>query len=353
MGPARGDRCRDLSRVAIDAAGRCRWPSDSGSTCAWTSAARASSPSGLAMATGRPTVICVTSGTAAAELHPAVVEAHHARVPLIVCTADRPPELHDTGAPQTIDQVGLFGSATRWAHAPGRARRGPGATSGDRWPSGPSTRRPAGRTGPGPVHLNLAFREPLTGHAGRAARSPGPRVVVARPRRRPDRPRSSWSRSGAVGSIIVGGPWLAARRPPRGCAALADRLGWPVLADPLSGCRLAGTIAAADAIVRTRAAAARDASSLLGAPWLSKALGELRRRGRRAPGRGSSSSTRGGSGPTRSAWPPSSTSAPADDWLRGGRRRRRQPCDPEWLGVVADHGGRGRRRPSTTSWAPI
>ena len=74
---------------------------------------------GLAMATGRPTVICVTSGTAAAELHPAVVEAHHARVPLIVCTADRPPELHDTGAPQTIEQTGLFAAATRWAHDPG------------------------------------------------------------------------------------------------------------------------------------------------------------------------------------------------------------------------------------------
>ena len=74
---------------------------------------------GLAMATGRPTVICVTSGTAAAELHPAVVEAHHARVPLIVCTADRPPELHHTGAPQSIEQNGLFAAATRWAYAPG------------------------------------------------------------------------------------------------------------------------------------------------------------------------------------------------------------------------------------------
>src|SRR5271154_5138016 len=74
---------------------------------------------GLSMATGRPTVICVTSGTAAAELHPAVVEAHQAGVPLIVCTADRPPELHDTGAPQTTAQSGLFASATRWAHDPG------------------------------------------------------------------------------------------------------------------------------------------------------------------------------------------------------------------------------------------
>src|SRR6202043_3091436 len=70
---------------------------------------------GLAMATGTPAVICVTSGTAAAELHPAVIEAHQGRVPLIVCTADRPPELHQVGASQTIDQVGLFTTSTRWA----------------------------------------------------------------------------------------------------------------------------------------------------------------------------------------------------------------------------------------------
>ena len=74
---------------------------------------------GLSMANGRPTVICVTSGTAAAELHPAVVEAHQGRVPLIVCTADRPPELHHVGASQTIDQVGLFTTSTRWACDPG------------------------------------------------------------------------------------------------------------------------------------------------------------------------------------------------------------------------------------------
>ena len=74
---------------------------------------------GLSLAHGVPTVICTTSGTAAAELHPAVVEAHQARVPLIVCTADRPPELHHVGPPQTIDQIGLFTTATRWACAPG------------------------------------------------------------------------------------------------------------------------------------------------------------------------------------------------------------------------------------------
>ena len=87
---------------------------------------------GLAMASGRPTVICVTSGTAAAELHPAVVEAYHARIPLIVCTADRPPELHHTGAPQTVEQTGLFATATRWSVSPGVPSEGTDYDS-DRW----------------------------------------------------------------------------------------------------------------------------------------------------------------------------------------------------------------------------
>src|SRR5258705_6425933 len=74
---------------------------------------------GIGLATGRPAIVCCTSGTAAANLHPAVVEAHHGRVPLLVCTADRPAELRDTGAGQTIDQTRLFGGAVRWFHDPG------------------------------------------------------------------------------------------------------------------------------------------------------------------------------------------------------------------------------------------
>ncbi|MCW5891438.1 MAG: hypothetical protein KIT14_12930 [bacterium] len=69
---------------------------------------------GLARATRRPVLVCCTSGTAAANLLPAVVEAFHAGVPLVVCTADRPPELRDAAAPQTIDQVRLFGTHVRW-----------------------------------------------------------------------------------------------------------------------------------------------------------------------------------------------------------------------------------------------
>src|SRR3954468_3955511 len=69
---------------------------------------------GIGLASGRPAIVLTTSGTAAVELHPAVVEAHHARVPLVAVTADRPPELRDVGAPQTIDQRDLYGSAVRW-----------------------------------------------------------------------------------------------------------------------------------------------------------------------------------------------------------------------------------------------
>ena len=222
---------------------------------------------GLAMATGRPTVICVTSGTAAAELHPAVVEAYHARVPLIVCTADRPPELHHTGAPQTIEQTGLFAAATRWSVSPG-------VPSESREP----TWRPLavrayaeallGPAGPGPVHLNLEFREPLTGTPTTLPRRPGPRVLV------PEEARGTAGMEPLRGRgvVIVGGQ---APRPPEPARvlALADRLRWPIMADPRSGSRVDGTIAAADAIVRTKPPLP-DTIVMLGTPWLSRALGD-------------------------------------------------------------------------------
>src|SRR5437868_7320577 len=69
---------------------------------------------GAAKASGRPVALTCTSGTAAANLAPAVIEAHWARVPLIVMTADRPPELRDVGAGQTIDQIKLYGTAVKW-----------------------------------------------------------------------------------------------------------------------------------------------------------------------------------------------------------------------------------------------
>ena len=225
---------------------------------------------GLAMASGRPTVVCVTSGTAAAELHPAVVEAHHARVPLIVCTADRPPELHDTGAPQTIDQRGLYGSATRWTSLPGVATEGQEAT----WrPLAARAFAEAtdGPSGPGPVHLNLEFREPLIGAATALPAGSGPVVVPCGGSGPASSTHAALEPLQGRGIIIAG---RAGSQPPEfaGVLALADRLGWPVLADPLSGGRVEGTIAAADAIVRTEPPLP-ECVVLLGAPWLSRALG--------------------------------------------------------------------------------
>src|SRR5919204_1585603 len=114
---------------------------------------------GAAKASGRPAVVLCTSGTAAANFHPGVLEAHHSRTPIVVCTADRPPELRDTGAGQTVDQLDLYGRAVRWFCEVGAPEDQPGAAAS--WRS--IAARAAGEAlGPpaGPVHLNLAFREP-------------------------------------------------------------------------------------------------------------------------------------------------------------------------------------------------
>src|SRR5262249_61852154 len=115
---------------------------------------------GLAKASRRPVPIVTTSGTAAANLHPAVVEASHGRVPILVLTADRPPELRDTGAAQTIDQIKLFGTAVRWFHEVGTPSPEPDSL---RYVTALAMRaaRECSRPPAGPVHLNFAFREPL------------------------------------------------------------------------------------------------------------------------------------------------------------------------------------------------
>src|SRR5579884_4249553 len=115
---------------------------------------------GAAKASGRPVAVVCTSGTAAANLLPAVVEAHHARVPLIVLTADRPPELREVGAGQTIDQDGLYGRAAKWFFEMGVHKATPEAL---RWIRTLACRACWTAVGPpaGPVHLNFPLREPL------------------------------------------------------------------------------------------------------------------------------------------------------------------------------------------------
>ncbi len=124
---------------------------------------------GLGKVTGKPAVVLCTSGTAAAELHAAVVEASYSSTPLIVITADRPPELQDVGANQSIDQQRLYGTAVRWYFDPGVPVEIPAAPR--IW------RRLAARAVAeafsGPVHINLPFREPLVPPPGQVP-GPGP-----------------------------------------------------------------------------------------------------------------------------------------------------------------------------------
>ena len=233
---------------------------------------------GLGLASGRPAVVLTTSGTAAVELHPAVVEAHQARVPLILCTADRPPELHHVGAPQTVEQHSLFAGAVRWAYSPGVA----GAEAAGTWRSlaartmAEATASPAG---PGPVHLNLGFREPLTGTpgelpAGRAGGAPW-HVLRPGPPAPPDNVVQDLAHSGARGLVVAG----EGAGDPAAVVAMAAALGWPLLADPRSGCRIPapGVVAAADALLRVDDFAAAHRPDLvlrLGAPWASRVVGE-------------------------------------------------------------------------------
>src|SRR5205823_3807691 len=115
---------------------------------------------GAAKASGRPVAVTCTSGTAAANFAPAVIEAFHGGAPLLVLTADRPPELRDVGAGQAIDQLKLYGDAVKWFFEVGSYEATPARL---RWVRTLACRAYATAAGgrPGPVHLNFPLREPL------------------------------------------------------------------------------------------------------------------------------------------------------------------------------------------------
>jgi 2-succinyl-5-enolpyruvyl-6-hydroxy-3-cyclohexene-1-carboxylate synthase len=218
---------------------------------------------GMAKASGLPVAVTCTSGTAAANLLPAVVEAHEARVPLIVLTADRPPELRDVGAGQAIDQVKLFGGAAKWFVEVGNGEPGRAWATHVRalacrawWTAG------GGR--PGPVHLNLPLREPLApvpedlDAADWQGRDGGrPWVELREHSSAPDgddvQALAELAAATERGAIVCGGGVAAGgldeRRPDAatggdGPATLADAVtrlahatGWPILAEPTSGLR--------------------------------------------------------------------------------------------------------------------
>jgi 2-succinyl-5-enolpyruvyl-6-hydroxy-3-cyclohexene-1-carboxylate synthase len=199
---------------------------------------------GMAKAARCPVAVLCTSGTAAANFHPAVIEADESGVPLLVLTADRPPELRATGANQAIDQVKLYGSAVRWFCEVGVPERRQGAVGYWRSLACQSWALASGSAGalPGPVHLNLALRDPLTPDPpgtpgsedwpepldGRADGEPWTRLGEAqRPEAQLDLP---WTERGVV--VCGDGDYDAAA-----IVELAERAGWPVLAEPSSGAR--------------------------------------------------------------------------------------------------------------------
>jgi 2-succinyl-5-enolpyruvyl-6-hydroxy-3-cyclohexene-1-carboxylate synthase len=238
---------------------------------------------GIGLAAARPAAVVTTSGTAAVELHPAVAEASYAGVPLLAVTADRPPELHGVGAPQTLAQGNLYGELPRWSVSFGPPDLG-GAPSWRSLGARSVAEASCGPLGPGPVHLNLAFREPLVGSpssvpAGRADGQPWHRALLAEAGALPDEAVQLLSSfAGARGMLVVG---PGSRGDDQTVPALltgAARLGWPVLAEPRSGYRLPAqaVVACADALLRCPAVAssAPELVVRVGAPWASKILGQ-------------------------------------------------------------------------------
>ncbi|MBJ7471173.1 MAG: 2-succinyl-5-enolpyruvyl-6-hydroxy-3-cyclohexene-1-carboxylic-acid synthase [Solirubrobacteraceae bacterium] len=199
---------------------------------------------GLAKATGVPAAVCVTSGTAVSNLLPAATEAHEAGVPLLLLTADRPAELRDVGAGQTIDQLRIFDHLARWVAEPDFGAASP---ERERALRATTCRAVAATTGPGrpgPVQLNLPLREPLTAagtHAPLLDGRPGgaPWLRVHRPRSVDAHEIADLAAQcmRADRGVIVAGrcertPELGALLP-----RLAATLGWPLVADPMSGAR--------------------------------------------------------------------------------------------------------------------
>jgi 2-succinyl-5-enolpyruvyl-6-hydroxy-3-cyclohexene-1-carboxylate synthase len=209
---------------------------------------------GRARRTGEVTPLICTSGTAAANYHPAVIEADRGRVPLLLLTADRPPELRDSGANQTVDQEKLYGDAVRWyadlpePEADERKLRSLRTTVG---------RALAEATGTpsGPVHLNCPFRKPLepTPQPGDVPADLDPLAVAGRDGDRPfvtttaGVPQLDRADLGRVAEalsvergLVVAGPADPPGVDAQALAALAHATGFPIVADPLSGLRFGG-----------------------------------------------------------------------------------------------------------------
>ncbi|MDA1239922.1 MAG: 2-succinyl-5-enolpyruvyl-6-hydroxy-3-cyclohexene-1-carboxylic-acid synthase [Chloroflexi bacterium] len=235
---------------------------------------------GLARQLGEPVAVACTSGTAAANFLPSAVEARLSREPVIFLTADRPPEARDVGAAQTVDQVGIFGSHVKWAadlpvaDASALDELVRYASSAGARAAAVAVEAPAG-----PVHLNIPFREPLIEGGdlpfGEFEHPVARSAAYAEPRGDTIR-RLAAMLPGRRG-LIVAGP-ESGGLPAAAIASLAEALGWPIVADPLSGLRAGPhdrslVIDCGDVIVRERgfaAMAAPDVVIRFGAAMTSK-----------------------------------------------------------------------------------
>jgi 2-succinyl-5-enolpyruvyl-6-hydroxy-3-cyclohexene-1-carboxylate synthase len=224
---------------------------------------------GLAKASGLPVAIACTSGTAVAELLPAVVEAYEARVPLIVLSADRPPELRELGAGQTIDQLKIFGGFAKWFFEVGTHEA---SSERVRWMRTLACRAwwTALEGRPGVVHLNFPLREPLV--CDELPEAPGEGRADGRPYvSRPAQARETNPEAGLALNAFPGSPVSTLLELVRSCrrgvlvagrnerkttlghaaARFCELLGWPLLADPMSGARRGdAAVAHYDALLR-------------------------------------------------------------------------------------------------------
>ncbi len=241
---------------------------------------------GIARVTRVPTLVLCTSGTAAANFHPAVIEADQAQVPLLVVTADRPEELRATGSNQTIDQVRLYGGAVRFfSEVAATHDYSEGAASRWRSLAGQTFAAAAGSPS-GPVQLNVSFREPLVEMGSEPADPslegrPGGRawteVVVEARHPSSDLVAELAEEIAATerGLIVAGDCYLD----PQPVVELAETIGWPLLAEPTSGARRGRqAITTFDALLRHRPFAAAHRPELVlrfGKPALSRALARL------------------------------------------------------------------------------
>lgn len=184
---------------------------------------------GLSRRSGEPVAVVCTSGTAVGNLLPSVLEASYSPAQLVLVTADRPAEARGCGAPQTVDQVGIFGSAVRWSVDLPAPESGD-ATESDAWKAAATRGVAEARSWPGPVHVNAAFRPPLVGSVPEFDSTAGAADVgeTATAAPWPGVPPER-------GLLIVGDlpPAQASLR--RQVVDLAAALGWPVIAEPTAG----------------------------------------------------------------------------------------------------------------------